>query len=283
MKLDFQKELTPVLYGDSAVKILNEIDAPANSQCFCMHWHERMELLLVYSGCLLLTIGDREFTAIQNQLVIIPPERAHRGIAGEDGVRYRTVMFDVSAFYNASNASEKYLKPLVKQSIDFLPVTGNREIFALCDSLIGEQASGDSAASLMVIGKIYELLGLFFRHCLCAPSLSMPDRKLKHVLDYISDHFCEDISSAVLSRLFGYDEAYFCRRFKAATGLTPMHYIQILRLEAAKERIETGDLKVSEIAALCGFADAGYFSRRFKKQYGVTPTDYAKQLQTESA
>ena len=276
MKLDFQKELVPVLYGDSAVKILNETVRPANKLCFGMHWHERMEILLIYAGSLSLHIGDREFTAKENNLVIIPPERAHMGISGNEGVRYRTVMFDVSAFYNSAGATDKFLKPIVSQTTDFTPVTDNTEIVALCDSLISEHTSGNMASPLIVIGKVYELLGFLYRCCLCEPALSTPDSRFKNVIDYINDNFYNDISSSELSQRFGYVEAYFCRRFKSVTGLTPMNYIQILRLESAKIKIKSEELKLSEISALCGFKDANYFTRCFKKRYGMTPARYAK-------
>lgn len=276
MKLDYQKELTPVLYGDSAVKIHKETNAAENKLCFITHWHERMELLLIYSGSLHLHIGDKEFTAKENSLVIIPPEKAHMGISGNEGVRYRTVMFDVSAFYNLSNATDKYLKPIVNQITNFSTVTYDAQIVELCNSLIKEQLSQSVASPLIVIGKIYELLGFLYRRCLCEPTLSLPDGKFKNVIDYINDNYCNDISSAELSRHFGYDEAYFCRRFKSVTGLTPMNYIQILRLESAKEKIRSRQLKISEISAACGFKDASYFTRCFKKRYGITPARYAQ-------
>lgn len=280
MKLDYQKELIPVLYGDSAVKILDETNISANRVCFGMHWHERMEILLIYSGSLLLHIGGREFNTKGNSLVIIPPERAHMGVSGNNGVRYRTVMFDVAIFYNSTSATDKFLKPIVKQITDFTPVTDDGEIIALCDSLIKEQLSGNAASPLIVIGKIYELLGLFYRHCYCKPSLAAANSKFKDVLDFIGANFCNDISSSELSRRFGYDEAYFCRRFKSVTGLTPMNYIQILRLETAKEKIKSGNFKISEISALCGFSDASYFARCFKKRYGMTPTEYSAKNNT---
>ena len=276
MKLDYQKELTPVLYGDSAVKIHKETNAAENKLCFSTHWHERMELLLIYSGSLHLHIGDKEFTAKENSLVIIPPEKAHMGASGNEGVRYRTVMFDVSAFYNLSNATDKYLKPIVNQITNFSTVTYDAQIVELCNSLIKEQLSQSVASPLIVIGKIYELLGFLYRRCLCEPTLSLPDGKFKNVIDYINDNYCNDISSAELSRHFGYDEAYFCRRFKSVTGLTPMNYIQILRLESAKKKIRSRQLKISEISAACGFKDASYFTRCFKKRYGITPARYAQ-------
>ena len=263
VKLDYQKELIPVLYGDSAVKIHNETNMPANRPCFGMHWHERMELLLIYSGSICLHIGGKELNAKENSLVIIPPERTHMGISGNDGVRYRTVMFDISAFYNSSSATDKFLKPIVNQITNFKDVTYDAETFALCDSLIKEQLSGETASPLIVIGKIYELLGLLHRRCLCEPTLTAPDSKFKNIIDYIGENYCDNISSAEISRHFGYDEAYFCRQFKSITGLTPMNYIQILRLEAAKAKITEGGLKILEISELCGFKDASYFTRCF--------------------
>ena len=116
---------------------------------------------------------------------------------------------------------------------------------------------------------------MLYRHCLCREAPAQKNNKFRDVIDYIEDHYREEISSASLSRVFGYDKSYFCRRFKTVTGLTPMSYIQILRLEDARKKIESGGLKISEISSACGFSDAGYFTRRFKKQYGLTPSEYA--------
>lgn len=276
MKLDYQKELTPVLYGDSAVKIYKETNMPANKLCFSMHWHERMELLLIRSGSLCLHIGDKKFTAKENSIIIVPPEKSHMGISGNDGVQYSTVMFDISVFYNSTSITDKFLKPILNQSIDFIPITDNVEIIALCDSLIKEHFSEKEGSSLVVIGKIYELFGFLYRHCLCEPTLTVPNSKFKNVINYICENYCDDITSAGLSRYFGYDEAYFCRQFKSITGITPMNYVQIIRLENAKKMIKASNLKISEISTLCGFKDASYFTRCFKKRYGITPAEYIK-------
>ena len=79
MPLDYQKELTPVLYGDSAVKILDENRVKAGGICFGTHWHERMELLLVLSGTLEVCIGNTSAAAGTGCVVIIPPGQPHTG------------------------------------------------------------------------------------------------------------------------------------------------------------------------------------------------------------
>lgn len=171
--------------------------------------------------------------------------------------------------------------PIAEQRISFAPVTYNKEIFETAKYIVDEQLSRSDASPLTVIGGIYRLLGLFYRYCLSERSVHAPsDEKLRNVTEYIENHFRENISSKELSRRFGYDEAYFCRRFKSVTGLSPMIYIQILRLEYARRAIKNEKgVKISEISSSCGFSDPGYFARCFKKHYGMTPTEYGALLQ----
>ncbi len=274
MKLDYQKEIIPVLYGGKAIKVLEEIRIKPNYFGFPLHWHERMELLLVLEGSLKVKVGDQEIEAKKDSLVIIPPEKPHMGTSGEKGVRYRTIMFDISTFYNSSNVSRQFLEPIVNQTVDFDTITYNKEIISLAHSLLEEHLSEDSISTIIAMGKIYELLGLIYRHCLCEKQSAVPDDRLKNVLDYIAKHYCEGITSSGLSEYFGYDESYFCRRFKSVTGLTPISYIQILRLEEAKNKIKNTELKISEISSLCGFQDPNYFSRCFKRHFGISPAAY---------
>ena len=96
---------------------------------------------------------------------------------------------------------------------------------------------------------------------------------------YINDHYTEDISSASLSERFGYDESYFCRKFKKQTGLTVMKYIQILRIEKARKLLTETELSIQAISRQCGFADTAYFTNRFKSICHMTPTQLRETAQ----
>lgn len=276
MKLDYQKELTPVLYGKSAVKIIGNTVKTENQLCFSMHWHERMELLLVTDGILSVHIGSNEIKAHSGSLVIIPPERPHMGISGIGGVSYDTIMFDLTEFYNSANITANYLMPIVEKTCDFINLTDNDKIISAAQSLLEEHSQNRPGSSLVVVSKIYELLGFLYRYCICEAPTVPPDNRLKNVMEFIGKNFRKNITSSSLCKHFGYDEAYFCRRFKTVTGLTPMMYIQILRLEEAKRQIKNSHLKIYEIAENCGFSDPNYFSRCFKRHFGITPTEYER-------
>ena len=69
-------------------------------------------------------------------------------------------------------------------------------------------------------------------------------------------------------------ERTFARRFREATGMTPLDYVHALRLEEAKQMLETGDLPVEAIANEVGYEDASFFGRLFRRKVGLTPAQY---------
>lgn len=64
------------------------------------------------------------------------------------------------------------------------------------------------------------------------------------------------------------------RRFKAVTGITPLHYLQQKKIANARELLQQSNLSIAEVASTCGFADVSYFCALFKKQMAMTPRDY---------
>lgn len=73
-------------------------------------------------------------------------------------------------------------------------------------------------------------------------------------------------------------ERTFKRRFAAATGLTPIAYVQRLRIEDAKQRLEQTDEPVEEISWRAGYEDAAFFRRLFKRTTGLAPGAYRKRF-----
>lgn len=69
----------------------------------------------------------------------------------------------------------------------------------------------------------------------------------------------------------GLPERSFKRRFKKATGYTPIRYVQELRLNEAKRLLEQTSDSVDEIAWRVGYEDPAFFRRLFKRRVGITP------------
>jgi len=76
----------------------------------------------------------------------------------------------------------------------------------------------------------------------------------------------------------GLPERSFKRRFRKATGHSPIAYMQNLRVEAAKKQLEIGDKAVEEISYSIGYEDPAFFRRLFKRTTGLTPGAYRKKF-----
>jgi len=72
------------------------------------------------------------------------------------------------------------------------------------------------------------------------------------------------------------------RRFKAATGLALIDYLQNLRVEAAKRLLESEQMAVDEISVEVGYEDPSFFRRLFKRRTGLTPSQYRRMFQPVS-
>jgi transcriptional regulator GlxA family with amidase domain len=79
-------------------------------------------------------------------------------------------------------------------------------------------------------------------------------------------------------QLSGLAERSFKRRFQQATGMSPLAYVHALRLEEAKQMLETSEDSVEAIANAVGYEDAGFFSRLFRREVSLTPAQYRKRF-----
>jgi transcriptional regulator GlxA family with amidase domain len=83
---------------------------------------------------------------------------------------------------------------------------------------------------------------------------------------------------AELALRSGLAKRTFDRRFKAATGYSPLAYVQALRIEEAKQLLETDSAPVETIARQVGYEDAASFRRLFRRLAGMTPGDYRRKF-----
>jgi len=91
---------------------------------------------------------------------------------------------------------------------------------------------------------------------------------------WIAEHYDAASPVARMIEYSGLAPRTFKRRFRAATGFTPIEYVQTLRIEEAKQLLEATDTQIDQIAAEVGYEDPASFRRLFKRLTGVTPARY---------
>ena len=104
------------------------------------------------------------------------------------------------------------------------------------------------------------------------------DGRILSAQQWLSRHYSVAHPIEAVLRRSGLAERTFKRRFVLATGLTPITYVQRLRIEDAKRRLERTDAAIDEISWRVGYADPAFFRRLFKRTTGVAPGAYRRRF-----
>lgn len=110
------------------------------------------------------------------------------------------------------------------------------------------------------------------------PALGHGDKAILTLQHWLEGHVGETITTETMAARTSLSERTFLRRFKIATGFTPNHYVQNLRIEKARGLLERTRSPVSEIAWQVGYQDTSAFSRVFRAITGLTAGDYRKRF-----
>ena len=132
-------------------------------------------------------------------------------------------------------------------------------------------------------GYYYRALSLFYKIAemaeqqeLHASSTARYDM-IGQAVDYLQQNYRNpELTVQELCDISGISSTYFRKRFYEKFGVTPNKYLNALRIEYAKELLDSGAYSVERVAGEVGFLDAKYFSTVFRRVTGMTPTEYKK-------
>ncbi len=100
---------------------------------------------------------------------------------------------------------------------------------------------------------------------------------------WIAERYAGENPVARMAARSGLSERTFTRRFKTATGYSPVDYIQTMRIEEAKQLLETTSEPTDAVAAQVGYNDPAFFRRVFKRRTGTTPARYRQRFRSIGA
>ncbi len=99
---------------------------------------------------------------------------------------------------------------------------------------------------------------------------------IKKAINYINEHFNENITLGAVADEVFLSHAYFSRLFKSETGMTFSEYVNYVRIEESKKYLTDLEYNISEVATAVGFSDQSYYTKVFKKREGISPGQYRR-------
>ncbi|MCR4825264.1 MAG: helix-turn-helix domain-containing protein [Bacteroidales bacterium] len=156
-------------------------------------------------------------------------------------------------------------------------ITGRTTLFE--ELFLAIEAGYGDAQLRYASATLYHFLGTFrylqagYKPRQDGSGLGIIERCRSYMLEHIEQH----ISLDDLCRFTGFSPARCNAVFKQHTGMTPVAYLQELRIQTAMQLFENTDLHVNQVCQKVGIEDPYYFSRLFRKHTGLSPSDWRRQ------
>ena len=110
------------------------------------------------------------------------------------------------------------------------------------------------------------------------PRVQQADAVIGDCQVWIAENYACSNPVARMAARTGLKPRTFARRFRSATGYQPMDYVHAIRIEEAKQLLETNDISVEEIGHAVGCQDPTSFRRLFTRKAGLTPAAYRRKF-----
>lgn len=257
------------------------VDSSHPRYIMAFHWHNEWELLRIVKGELLLTLDDKQYQIKEGDIVLIPGETLHSGEPLD--CIYECLVFDIYGLFGKTESVKSYLRPFYR--MDSLP----ERFFTNNDSIpkhVLDIFSEKNTSPCLELEAFSAVAGLFAWLIKEQKYQQISDKsrwssRIKPVLEYIEDHYGEELSLDILANVAGMNARYFCKVFYSITHMTPINYVNFYRIEQAAFLLDRTDLPITEISQKCGFWESSYFTKVFKKFKNTTPKLYRDSLHSE--
>lgn len=239
---------------------------------FPLHWHDYYEIELCTSGEGIHRINGVAYPFSKGSFLLLHPSDFHE-----------VEVLQPLSYFNASFSSfaidKKYLHALLKKNRCICGTLSNDDFDFLCAvfkkaTLENQTLQTQDNTTLQAL--LHVILSFLFKTPHFLEIEEKPAFSFGEMIEYIHAHFANSPSLEEVAAHSGLQPNYFCRKFKQATGKTYIEYLNHLKIEHAKNMLQTCDLSIIEIALDSGFSSPSSFLRAFKKQTGYSPLQYKK-------
>lgn len=250
------------------------------------HDHDFPQISVILSGNGKYVIDDAVYDVEAGDVLFFDSKVKHHNVV--TNVKEPVVEFFVGF-------SDIHFHGMPENSIDFgvspkimhMKSHMKQEVNKICYDMVMEYQSGQPGKEFMVKAYMTQLLVQVVR------GLTMNVKKtdveefetynrsyaVKRIINYLNENYEQRISLEQIAHNMYLSPVYISKIFKEETGESPINYLIKIRLERAKEILQTGNSgSIKSIAKAVGYDDVYHFSKLFKKYYGISPLYYKKNV-----
>ncbi|MDK2941634.1 MAG: hypothetical protein PWP56_1147 [Acetobacterium sp.] len=253
------------------------------------HWHEEVEVVVVSSGAMNMSLNGMNFTLKKGDGVFINSNVLHSmQISGDEGCILNTFVFHPSLISGAAESVflQRYVRPLlVCDTLPCVPfyceIEWQRQAVHCIQEAYEYYKEEEFGYELIVREKLSHMWYLIVKNMVSvlkqqSQNVNHNIVRIKVMLDFLHHHYEKPLDLQQIAAVVGISERECLRCFQKNIGITPIQYLLKYRISLAARLLEDTDIPITEICTRVGFDSPSYFSKIFKRFMHFTPSDHRK-------
>ena len=254
---------TPVIFHHSVVKA---------RRCHVANWHENVELLLFLDGEGTLICEDEQTPMRAGDIGVIDSHMLHRVVTDNTVVYYCLIVDETFCRKNGlAPAAASFPRRIRSAEL-------TEEYHKIAQAFAADDPYREPRLRAAVLSLMVALMSGYATPAARGSDAGAP---IRTAVGYINSHYAEPMELDTLAATAQLSKYHFLREFKAATGQTPIAYINTVRVKQAERLLREGNVAVAQVAEACGFSNHSYFSKVFLRHKGVLPSAFAAACRAE--
>lgn len=250
-------------------------------ESFGPHQHLRIEINYIKKGNCFLHLENESVTFGENEMMIICSNVKHTFEAGSTGTTLMQLEFlpDIFSRFDSlpqNLATETLPLTIFSEENRLIKIVNNIQITQAVQRIVNEMNQKNKYYRYLVVMYYAELLILIYRYMDESYLPICTNESLKRAIAYIRLNYKKNISIMDVAATAGVSARYLRKLFATYLNLSPLDYLNQLRINKAVELLKNCQLSIKEVCFACGFKSPQYFSRAFKQQMKISPREIAR-------
>lgn len=256
-----------------------------------LHFHNYLEIGYCYYGNGSIVTEGQSWKYENDTFTVIPKNYIHRTRSNPERIeKWEYLFVDMDGLFNELYQSEHaaiagLLKEKIEKEVQVCTAGESPEAASVIRLTLEEARNRKKFYKESMKGCLQLLLVMLARNADFEEEASddaergKKENRLGVVLEYISTHYSQNICISTLAELSHVSETHLRRLFQKVMNISPLEYINLVRIQAACHELQKTDKPVDKIREEVGFETASTFNRNFKKLVNMSPNEWRKRKQ----
>lgn len=248
-----------------------------------LHFHNYMEIGVCHYGEGEVVIDDKHYPYHDTAVTIIPPNVPHDARTVDDKAYWEWMYIDVESVLRGMYPNDEILAKKIRNEVYhnalFCEQSEQPMLMHILNAIMQEAVEKKYMYRESINGFLRSFIVELLRINKCQESQKRIEQNMFMIasaIDHVEKHYREEIKISEMAEACSISESHFRKLFSACMGISPLDYLNLIRIQKASELMVRSNSSIESISYEVGYKTMSTFIRNFRKFLGETPYQWKK-------